>query len=326
MWWLAHGWIQSGHLLPLQPWHWSIPSACPSLRRRRRRDAAVERRPRHPMMEQYIEIKAANPDCLLFYRIGDFYEMFFDDAETASRALGIMLTKRGKHQGRDIPMCGVPVERADEYLHRLSRARPPRRVCEQLEDPAEAKKRGPKSVVRRDVIRLVTPARSPKTPCSTPNATISCWRSRAPALHRAVTTTASGWPGSTSRPVNSTSPNATRLALREIARLEQARSSSPTRCFPMRAGAAVAFAAGGDAARPRRVRRRQRRTAAHIVLRGGDQRGFRHAHAAGTDRGGGLRDLRRAHADRQTPALSPPLREAASATMAIDQATRAIWS
>ena len=67
-----------------------------------------------PMMEQYIEIKAANPDCLLFYRMGDFYEMFFDDAETASRALGIMLTKRGKHLGADIPMCGVPVERADE--------------------------------------------------------------------------------------------------------------------------------------------------------------------------------------------------------------------
>src|SRR5450631_3501842 len=72
-----------------------------------------------PMMEQYIEIKAANPDCLLFYRMGDFYEMFFDDTETASRALGIMLTKRGKHLGADIPMCGVPVERADEYLHRL---------------------------------------------------------------------------------------------------------------------------------------------------------------------------------------------------------------
>src|ERR1700728_219734 len=68
-----------------------------------------------PMMEQYIEIKAANPDCLLFYRMGDFYELFFDDAETASRALGIMLTKRGKHLGRDIPMCGVPIERADEY-------------------------------------------------------------------------------------------------------------------------------------------------------------------------------------------------------------------
>src|ERR1700752_3341558 len=72
-----------------------------------------------PMMEHYIEIKAANPDCLLFYRMGDFYEMFFGDAEIASRALGIMLTKRGKHLGDDIPMCGVPVERADDYLQRL---------------------------------------------------------------------------------------------------------------------------------------------------------------------------------------------------------------
>ena len=71
------------------------------------------------MMAQYLEIKAANPDCLLFYRMGDFYELFFEDAEIASRALGIVLTKRGKHQGADIPMCGVPVERADDYLQRL---------------------------------------------------------------------------------------------------------------------------------------------------------------------------------------------------------------
>ena len=110
-----------------------------------------------PMLEQYIEIKTANPDCLLFYRMGDFYEMFFDDAEVASRALGIVLTKRGKHQGRDIPMCGVPVVRADEYLHRLIALGHRVAVCEQLEDPAEARKRGSKSVVRRDVVRLVTP-------------------------------------------------------------------------------------------------------------------------------------------------------------------------
>ncbi len=110
-----------------------------------------------PMMEQYLEIKAANPGLLLFYRMGDFYELFFDDAETASRALGIMLTKRGKHQGQDIPMCGVPVERADDYLHRLIALGHRVAVCEQMEDPAEAKKRGNKSVVRRDVVRLVTP-------------------------------------------------------------------------------------------------------------------------------------------------------------------------
>ncbi len=110
-----------------------------------------------PMMEQYLEIKAANPDSLLFYRMGDFYELFFEDAEIASRALGIVLTRRGKHLGADIPMCGVPVERADEYLHRLIALGHRVAVCEQLEDPAEARKRGPKSVVRRDVVRLVTP-------------------------------------------------------------------------------------------------------------------------------------------------------------------------
>src|SRR5204862_7015676 len=109
-----------------------------------------------PVMEQYIEIKAANPDCLLFYRMGDFYELFFEDAEIASRALGIVLTKRGKHLGDDIPMCGVPIERADDYLQRLIALGHRVAVCEQIEDPAEAKKRGAKSVVRRDVVRLVT--------------------------------------------------------------------------------------------------------------------------------------------------------------------------
>jgi DNA mismatch repair protein MutS len=109
-----------------------------------------------PLMEQYVEIKAANPGCLLFYRMGDFYELFFEDAEVASRALGIVLTKRGKHRGQDIPMCGVPVHRADEYLHRLIAQGHRVAVCEQTEDPAEAKKRGAKSVVQRNVIRLVT--------------------------------------------------------------------------------------------------------------------------------------------------------------------------
>ncbi|HKU08435.1 MAG TPA: DNA mismatch repair protein MutS, partial [Bradyrhizobium sp.] len=110
-----------------------------------------------PMMEQYLEIKAANPGLLLFYRMGDFYELFFEDAEIASKALGIMLTKRGKHQGHDIPMCGVPVERSDDYLHRLIAQGFRVAVCEQMEDPAAAKARGNKSVVRRDVVRLVTP-------------------------------------------------------------------------------------------------------------------------------------------------------------------------
>jgi DNA mismatch repair protein MutS len=110
-----------------------------------------------PMMAQYFEIKAVNPGCLLFYRMGDFYELFFDDAEIASRALGIVLTKRGKHDGEDIRMCGVPVERADDYLNRLIALGHRVAVCEQLEDPAVAKKRGVKSVVKRGVVRLVTP-------------------------------------------------------------------------------------------------------------------------------------------------------------------------
>ncbi|QDL99459.1 DNA mismatch repair protein MutS [Rhodopseudomonas palustris] len=108
-----------------------------------------------PMMEQYHEIKAANPGLLLFYRMGDFYELFFEDAEIASRALGITLTKRGKHLGADIPMCGVPVERSDDYLHRLIALGHRVAVCEQTEDPAAARAR--KSVVRRDVVRLITP-------------------------------------------------------------------------------------------------------------------------------------------------------------------------
>src|SRR5260221_755493 len=110
-----------------------------------------------PMMEQYLEIKAANPGLLLFYRMGDFYELFFEDAEIASKTLGIVLTKRGKHQGMDIPMCGVPVERAEDYSHRLIEAGLRVAVCEQTEDPAAARARGNKSVVRRDVVRLVTP-------------------------------------------------------------------------------------------------------------------------------------------------------------------------
>ena len=110
-----------------------------------------------PMMAQYLEIKAQYPDALLFYRMGDFYELFFDDAVAASEALDIALTKRGKHDGDDIPMCGVPHHAAENYLLTLIRKGFRVAVCEQMESPAEAKKRGSKSVVRRDVVRLVTP-------------------------------------------------------------------------------------------------------------------------------------------------------------------------
>ena len=110
-----------------------------------------------PMMAQYLEIKTSYPDALLFYRMGDFYELFFDDAIAASSALDIALTKRGKHSGEDIPMCGVPHHAAEGYLLTLIRKGFRVAVCEQLESPAEAKKRGYKAVVHRDVVRLVTP-------------------------------------------------------------------------------------------------------------------------------------------------------------------------
>ncbi|WP_240516810.1 DNA mismatch repair protein MutS [Marivivens niveibacter] len=110
-----------------------------------------------PMMAQYLEIKAAHPDAMLFYRMGDFYEMFFDDAVAAAEALDIALTKRGKHDDQDIPMCGVPVHAAEGYLLTLIRKGFRVAVCEQMESPAEAKKRGYKAVVKRDVVRLVTP-------------------------------------------------------------------------------------------------------------------------------------------------------------------------
>ncbi|WP_255449670.1 DNA mismatch repair protein MutS [Shimia ponticola] len=110
-----------------------------------------------PMMAQYLEIKAEYPDALLFYRMGDFYELFFDDAVAAAEALDIALTKRGKHLGEDIPMCGVPFHAAEAYLLTLIRKGFRVAVGEQLESPAEAKKRGYKAVVKRGVVRLVTP-------------------------------------------------------------------------------------------------------------------------------------------------------------------------
>src|SRR5204862_1667002 len=106
-----------------------------------------------PMMAQYLEIKAAHAEYLLFYRMGDFYELFFDDAVKASEALDIALTKRGKHLGEDIRMCGVPVHAAEQYLEKLIRKGFRVAVCEQMEDPSVAKRRGAKIPVKREVIR-----------------------------------------------------------------------------------------------------------------------------------------------------------------------------
>jgi DNA mismatch repair protein MutS len=109
-----------------------------------------------PVMAQYLEIKKANPGCLLFFRMGDFFELFFDDAVAAARALDIALTKRGRHEGSEIPMCGVPVHTAEAYLARLIRAGFKVAICDQIEDPAEVRRRGGKGPVRRAVTRVVT--------------------------------------------------------------------------------------------------------------------------------------------------------------------------
>ncbi len=113
--------------------------------------------PATPMLAQYLEIRRAHSGCLLFYRMGDFYELFFEDAITAARALNLTLTRRGKHNGEDIPLCGVPVHAAETYLARLIRLGFRVAVCEQTEDPAAAKKRGAKAVVKREVVRVITP-------------------------------------------------------------------------------------------------------------------------------------------------------------------------
>ncbi|MCB1538648.1 MAG: DNA mismatch repair protein MutS, partial [Alphaproteobacteria bacterium] len=121
-------------------------------------DTVVDTSGMTPMMAQYMSVKAAHPGCLLFYRMGDFYELFFEDAEIASKTLDIALTKRGKHQGADIPMCGVPVHSHESYLSRLIRAGHRVAICEQTETPEQAKARGGyKALVARDVIRIITP-------------------------------------------------------------------------------------------------------------------------------------------------------------------------
>jgi DNA mismatch repair protein MutS len=110
-----------------------------------------------PVMAQFFEAKQRQPDALIFFRMGDFYELFFEDAAKASEAIGITLTHRGTHAGQPIPMAGVPAHAAEAYLAKLIRAGFKVAVCEQMEDPAEAKKRGSKSVVRRELVRVVTP-------------------------------------------------------------------------------------------------------------------------------------------------------------------------
>ncbi len=219
-----------------------------------------------PAMAQYVEIKAANPDCLLFYRMGDFYEMFFEDAEVASRALGIVLTKRGKYLGRDVPLCGVPVIRADEYLHKLIALGHRVAVCEQLEDPAEARKRGSKSVVRRDVVRLVTAGTLTEDTlldARRNNYLLAVARARASESDARF---ALAWIDISTGEFRITECDRASLVGRDCA--ARARRGDHFRCALRRCRpeSPVGRAAGSDAAHPRRVRWRNRRAAADVIL------------------------------------------------------------
>ncbi|MDO8534005.1 MAG: DNA mismatch repair protein MutS, partial [Xanthobacteraceae bacterium] len=276
------------------------------------------------MMEQYIEIKTANPDCLLFYRMGDFYELFFEDAELASRTLGIMLTKRGKHLGRDIPMCGVPIERAEEYLHRLIAHGHRVAVCEQLEDPAEAKKRGSKAVVRRDVTRLVTPGTL--TEDTLLEAKRNNWLltvARARLASDAEPTFGLAWLDISTGEFHLTETDRTRLAA-EIARLEpgevvvadQVHDDPDLRALWRSLAAVTAVAKdlfdGATA---------ERRLAGFFGVATTEAFGvFSRIELAAA--AAAVTYVERTQIGRR-PALSPPVREAAGAALAIDAATRA---
>ena len=193
-----------------------------------------------PMMAQYLAIKAAHAEYLLFYRMGDFYELFFDDAAKAAEALDIALTKRGKHQGDDIPMCGVPVHAAEAYLEKLIRKGFRVAVCEQIEDPAEAKKRGSKSVVKREVVRLVTPGTLTEDSLLEARAR-TCWRASAVPVASFALASADMSAGEFSRRVRSTRP----ISAPELARLNAQRSCwCRMRCSPMRRCAAILKALG----------------------------------------------------------------------------------
>ncbi len=278
-----------------------------------------------PMMAQYLDIKAAHPDCLLFYRMGDFYELFFDDAEVASRALGIALTKRGKHQGADIPMCGVPVHAADQYLQKLIAGGHRVAVCEQIEDPAEARKRGAKAVVRRNVIRLVTPG------TLTEDALLNAGRNnylaavtRRPAAHGGAEAFGLAWADISTGEFRVASSERARLAA-DLARIAPSEVIVPDGLFAdadlaafwRGAGFAVtplagAFFDGGTAAT---------RLAAYFNVASLD--GFGAFDRVEVSAAAAVLAYVEKTQLRERPPLSPPAKEASGEVMLIDAATRA---
>ncbi len=171
-----------------------------------------------PLMAQYLAIKAAHPDCLLFFRLGDFYELFFEDAVKASKALDITLTRRGQHAGQDVPMCGVPFHAYENYLARLIRQGFHVAICEQTEDPAAAKKRGGKSIVTRDVVRIVTPGTVTEDTLLEPRAAnyLACVAQTGEGLALAWIDLASGEPCTERLEVEGLAPALARIAPSEV--------------------------------------------------------------------------------------------------------------
>ena len=277
-----------------------------------------------PMMAQYLEIKSANPDCLLFYRMGDFYELFFADAEVASRALGVVLTKRGRHNGEDIRMCGVPVERADDYLQRLIGLGHRVAVCEQTEDPAEAKKRGGKSVVRRDVVRIVTPGTITEDKLLAPgeaNLLVAVARRKASdegsAYGLAALDISTGRFALSETDAAGLAAEIARLEPREIVVPDQILDDPELRNLWRETRAAVTPIAR-DGLDPAAAERRLRDFFGVATL---DSFGaFSRAETAAA--GAALHYVERTQFG-QRPALEPPRREAAAGVLAIDAATRA---
>src|SRR5215203_1676576 len=277
-----------------------------------------------PMMAQYLEIKSANPDCLLFYRMGDFYELFFADAEVASRALGVVLTKRGRHNGEDIRMCGVPVERADDYLQRLIGLGHRVAVCEQTEDPAEAKKRGAKSVVRRDVVRIVTPGTITEDKLLAPgeaNLLVAVARRKASdegwAYGLAALDISTGRFALSETDAAGLAAEIARLEPREIVVPDQILDDPELRNLWRETRAAVTPIAR-DGLDPAAAERRLRDFFGVATL---DSFGaFSRAETAAA--GAALHYVERTQFG-QRPALEPPRREAAAGVLAIDAATRA---
>ena len=269
-----------------------------------------------PMMAQYLEIRAEAPDALLFYRMGDFYELFFDDAAAAAAALDIALTTRGEHAGAPIPMCGVPVHSAEGYLMTLIRKGFRVAVCEQLERPEEAKKRGSKAVVKRGITRLVTPG------TLTEDALLEARASNHLAAHATVREAAAlAWTDISTGalhvarcPLPRLGADLARLGVREVVLAE---ASGPAADVAREAGAAVAELGRGAFDSASATADRLQRLFGVATLDGFGS--FDRAEVAAL---GALIEYVELTQRGRLPALRPPRREAAEDAMQIDAATR----